>query len=162
MNWRNGLFRLWLVLAVVWMAGGMYLTDHGYWRTQILNARAEASIEKAKLDPDLDPNQDPFVALEEEMKRRFAAAAMELKRRQTGSVWIDDSTPYIDERSEAFEESYGRYFRAEARLASLKREYRLRNFLVFVPPILILFLGLAFFWIRAGFKLRMQPQGGQE
>lgn len=158
MNWRKGLFRLWLVLAIVWITGGMYLTDHGYWRTQLLNARTEASIKKARLDPD----QDPFVALDEERKRRLTTAVAELKRRQAGSVGINSSTPYIDERSKEFEESYGPYFRAEAYLASLKREYRLLNFLVFVPPILILFLGLAFFWIRAGFKPRMQPQGGQE
>ena len=90
MNWRTGLFRIWVVFALVWIAGGVYLTDHGYWRTQILNAQIEASVKKAKLDPHQNP---------------FEAAAKELKRLQIGSVAAKSSTPDIPELSKEFGES---------------------------------------------------------
>lgn len=134
-NWKRGLFRLWLVFSILWLMGGGWLSLSAIKNSQDTStafSNFEAGVEKVEsgkiLPLDfLGPSHPPT------------------------PVTIKDATGKEREYFLKYtdEEEYGRLL-WKRRTAKMSSVYAVVGTLA--PPLLLLILGSAFFWILSGFR----------
>lgn len=132
-NLRRGFFRLWILVAVLWVGPATYLN------LDALGLRAFGPDVEITAGPD-DYDGMPLNRFYDALKKADAAGNAEDARALADEI--------IRMRGEALE-------RARGRLKAAQSDKRLNALLiVFVPPLALLILGASFGWAFRGFAKR--------
>ena len=145
MNWRRGLFRLWLVVSALWLivvvvffypqVVSPYIEPHAYILTD--------DLKFFELDNVADSEDRNFKA----------AYQIEIEFPNKVTLFAKDDTPkpVLDTQSKSFYEQHVKPREAElgtARWHSLERAFATG----LLPPLAFVLLGLVIWWIVNGFK----------
>ena len=147
MNWRRGLFRLWLALSALWLSIIAVLfypqVVSPYIEPQAYILRDDFDSGFLQLDNVSDSNDQDFKA----------AYQIEIEFPNKVTLFAKDDTPkpVLDTQSKSFYERYVKPRDAElttARWQSLERA----SATALLPPLALILLGLVIGWIVSGFK----------
>jgi len=151
MNWRRGLFRLWLALSALWLSIIAVLfyaqVVSPYIEPQAYILRDDSDSGFLQLDNVSDSNDQDFKA----------AYQIEIEFPNKVTLFAKDDTPkpVLDTQSKSFYERYVKPRDAElttARWQSLERA----SATGLLPPLALIPLGLVIGWIVSGFKSTAQ------
>lgn len=149
MRWRRGFFRLWLLIAVLWVGIGIHMNFSGsaYFPEFRIAVRHNGEIAAMK------PWSDEVKALE-------GAAEGGLSERQFmgaypgGAIYYADVGDDVPTQSSKLQKVRSYLDAERSRIESEYRNSCLEGFLFFglLPPLLLLALGAATGWALAGFR----------
>ncbi len=156
-NWRRGLFRLWIAASIVWLVGAGAILQEGVRRnvSALLSDVPQPGSEREELT--LSEREELTLSEREELtlRRKLKQGGLSPKqesdiRRRLDPGWIDFAAELRKSPAELAEEK-----RQEDRARQVRAapgQLMISASLLLLPPILLFALGWAGLWIMRGFR----------
>ena len=148
-NWRRGLFRLWIAASIVWLVGAGAILQEGVRRnvSALLSDVPQPGSEREELT--LSEREE--LTLRRKLKQGGLSPKQESDiRRRLDPGWIDFAAELRKSPAELAEEK-----RQEDRARQVRAapgQLMISASLLLLPPILLFALGWAGLWIMRGFR----------
>lgn len=151
LNWRRGLFRMWIVLSITWVFGFAALTYTKYVEFVRVENQIKVFLEDDNLS-DMKINETINIK-QAEWNRKFSE---KLKEKSLKNKSIDEIL------TEPADKELFDLTKSDKQLAELLKYSRLKKltqhyaYLTIIPPIIFFVIGYALLWVLSGFLLKQQ------